>query len=136
MTVGEQQPAWVQALVFAINQALGNNGATILGVKTGEKPSATIGELAAAINAGSVKTLFILGGNPAYNAPADLDFTGLLKKVSQSVHLGLFEDETAKLCHWHIPAAHYLGSLGRCSRPRWHILGHPADDPSALERRQ
>ena len=112
VTVGEQQPAWVQALVFAINQALGNNGATILGVKTGEKPSATIGELAAAINAGSVQTLFILGGNPAYNAPADLDFTGLLKKVYQSVHLGLFEDETAKLCHWHIPAAHYLEAWG------------------------
>jgi MoCo/4Fe-4S cofactor protein with predicted Tat translocation signal len=110
VTVGEQQPAWVQSLVFAINQALGNNGATIFGVKTGEKLFATMGDLATAINAGAVKTLFILGGNPAYNAPADLDFPGLLKKVAQSVHLGLFEDETAKLCHWHIPAAHYLES--------------------------
>jgi MoCo/4Fe-4S cofactor protein with predicted Tat translocation signal len=108
VTIGEQQPAWVQALVFAINQALGNNGATIFGLNTGEKPSTSIGDLAAAIDAGAVKTLFILGGNPAYNAPADLDFPGLLKKVAQSVHLGLFEDETAKLCHWHIPAAHYL----------------------------
>jgi hypothetical protein len=24
------------------------------------------------------------------------------------VHLGLYEDETAELCHWHIPEAHYL----------------------------
>ena len=106
--VGEQQPAWVQSLAFAINQALGNNGATILGVDTGEKPSASISDLAAAITTGAVKTLFILGGNPAYNAPADLDFSGLLKKVPQAVHLGLFEDETAKLCRWHVPAAHYL----------------------------
>ncbi len=106
--VGEQQPAWVQSLAFAINQALGNNGATILGVDTGEKPSASISDLAAAITTGAVKTLFILGGNPAYNAPANLDFSGLLKKVPQAVHLGLFEDETAKLCRWHVPAAHYL----------------------------
>ena len=108
MTVGEQQPAWVQILVFAINQALGNNGATILGVDTGEKTSASISDLAAAIKTGAAKTLFILGANPAYNAPADLDFSGLLKKVPQTVHLGLFEDETAKLCRWHVPGAHYL----------------------------
>ncbi len=106
--VGEQQPAWVQSLAFAINQAVGNNGATILGVDTGEKPSASISDLAATITTGAVKTLFILGGNPAYNAPANLDFSGLLKKVPQAVHLGLFEDETAKLCRWHLPAAHYL----------------------------
>jgi molybdopterin-containing oxidoreductase family iron-sulfur binding subunit len=26
------------------------------------------------------------------------------------VHLGLYEDETSALCHWHIPEAHYLES--------------------------
>ncbi len=108
VTLGEQQPAWVQALVFAINQALGNYGATILGVSTGEKPSASIEDLVASIKAGAVKMLFVLGGNPAYNAPANLDFPALLKQVAQSIHLGPFEDETAKLCQWHIPAAHYL----------------------------
>ena len=51
----------------------------------------------------TVKTLFVLGGNPAYNAPADLDFRALLKNVPQSVRLGLFEDETSKLCRWHVP---------------------------------
>jgi MoCo/4Fe-4S cofactor protein with predicted Tat translocation signal len=106
--VGEQQPAWVQGLAFGINQALRNNGTTILGIKGNDKPSASISDLAAGIQSGAVKTLFIFGGNPAYNAPADLDFPTLLKKVPTSVHLGLFEDETAKLCRWHVPAAHYL----------------------------
>ena len=106
--VGEQQPVWVQILGHAINQALGNIGATIMGAATDEKPSASISDLKAAIESGSVKTLFVLGGNPAYNAPSDLNFSDLLEKVPQSVRLGLFEDETSKLCRWHVPAAHYL----------------------------
>ncbi|HEY5742338.1 MAG TPA: TAT-variant-translocated molybdopterin oxidoreductase, partial [Terrimicrobiaceae bacterium] len=105
---GLQQPAWVQTLAMGINQALGNIGTTLLGANTGERPSASISDLAAAINSNAVKALFVLGGNPAYNAPADLDFATLLKKVPKSVHLGLFEDETSKLCTWHLPAAHYL----------------------------
>ncbi len=109
---GELQPAWVQVLVFAINEALGNNGTTIVGMKTGEKISASITDLAQAIKAGAVKSLFILGGNPGYNAPADLAFADLIAKVPQAVHLGMFEDETAKLCQWHVPAAHYLESWG------------------------
>ncbi len=112
VTVGEQQPAWVQALVFAINEALGNNGATILGANTGRKPAASITDLAAAITAGSVKTLFVLGGNPVYNAPADLKFAELLKRVPDVVTLGLFEDETAQASRWTVPAAHYLESWG------------------------
>ncbi len=106
--VGEQQPVWVQILGYAINQALGNIGATIMGAATDEKPTGSISDLKGAIEAGSVKTLFVLGGNPAYNAPSDLNFSGLLEKVPQSVRLGFFEDETSKLCRWHVPAAHYL----------------------------
>lgn len=112
VTVGEQQPAWVQALVFAINEALGNNGATILGASTGEKPAASITDLAAAMKDGSVKTLFILGGNPVYNAPAELKFEELLSRVPDVVRFGLFEDETSRKARWSVPAAHYLESWG------------------------
>ena len=54
---------------------------------------------------GEGHTLLILGGNPAYDAPADLGFKELLPKVKFSVRLGLYEDETSALCHWHIPAS-------------------------------
>ncbi|MFZ4598942.1 MAG: TAT-variant-translocated molybdopterin oxidoreductase [Terrimicrobiaceae bacterium] len=109
---GPQTPAPVQSLVHAINQALGNIGTTLLGVLSDAPAVSTISDLAAAISGGAVKTLFILGGNPAYNAPANLDFASLLKKVPDVVRLGLFEDETSKLSRWHAPAAHFLEAWG------------------------
>lgn len=110
--VGELQPMWVQALGFAINEALGNNGATLLGAKTDAKAPAPIARLADAISSDAIKTLFILGGNPVYNAPANLGFGALLQKVQEVVRLSLIEDETSKLSHWNVPAAHYLESWG------------------------
>ncbi len=112
VTVGSQQPAWVQALVFAVNEALGNHGTTILAGSTAERPAASISDLATAIKGGKVSNLFILGGNPVYNAPADLGFADLLKSVPTVVRLGLFEDETSKLSQWNVPAAHYLEAWG------------------------
>lgn len=108
VTVGSLQPAWVHSLAFAINEALGNLNATLLGAATDEMRTRSIGELAGAIEAGSVKTLFILGGNPAYNAPADLGFSDLLGRVPDVIRLGPFEDETARFARWFVPAAHYL----------------------------
>jgi len=57
-----------------------------------------------------VDALFILGGNPAYDAPADFDFAGQLARVKRSIHLGLELDETGARCTWHIPQTHYLES--------------------------
>ena len=109
---GPQTPAPVQILVNAINQALGNLGTTVLGLVNPAPVAATITDLAKAMADGAVKTLFILGGNPAYNAPADLNFVSLLSKVPDVVKLGLFEDETSRVSRWHVPAAHFLESWG------------------------
>src|SRR5262249_42190372 len=35
-----------------------------------------------------------------------------LRKVPLRLHLSLYEDETSRLCHWHIPEAHYLEAWG------------------------
>ena len=60
------------------------------------------------MNAGKVDLLVIVGGNPVYTAPADLEFADALDKVPLRVHLSLYDDETSALCHWHIPEAHFL----------------------------
>ena len=107
-----QTPAATQVLINAINGALGNIGTTLVSVKTDAPTVASIGDLAKAIFDGGIKTLFILGGNPAYNAPADLGLSTLIAKVPDVVRLGYFEDETSKISRWHVPAAHFLEAWG------------------------
>ncbi len=110
--VGTRQPAAVQVLVAAINAALGNLGKTIVGRTLGEKPEQSIAELAKDITDKKVKTLFIVGGNPIYNAPADLNWAELQKSVPTVIRLGHAEDETSKHALWNVPLAHYLESWG------------------------
>jgi MoCo/4Fe-4S cofactor protein with predicted Tat translocation signal len=114
--VGDQQPPLVHALAHAINQALGNFDKTVYFTQPLEDTPVneweSIGELAADLRADKVSVLLILGSNPVYDAPADLGFKELLPKVPFSARLGLYEDETSALCHWHIPQAHPLESWG------------------------
>ncbi len=111
---GDNQPASLHALVHAINHTLKNIGQTVKYTQPIEaKPvdhRQQIAELAKAMEERSVKMLVILGGNPVYNAPVDLKFAEHLKKVQQRIHLGLYQDETAALCDWHVPEAHFLES--------------------------
>jgi MoCo/4Fe-4S cofactor protein with predicted Tat translocation signal len=115
---GEQQPPVVHALAHAINQALGNVGKTVFYtdpvLATTADESDSIKDLVADMRAGKVDVLVILGGNPVYDAPADLGFADALKNsnIPLRVHLGLYNDETAELCHWHVNEAHYLESWG------------------------
>jgi Fe-S-cluster-containing dehydrogenase component len=64
------------------------------------------------MRAGQVSRLVILGGNPVYAAPADIDLAALVRRVPLSLHLGQHRDETAAVCHWHIPESHPLESWG------------------------
>ncbi|MFI5110279.1 MAG: TAT-variant-translocated molybdopterin oxidoreductase [Terriglobales bacterium] len=112
VVAGDQQPAEVHALAHAMNQALGNVGATVTYVDPVEAnpvdQTASLKDLVADMDAGKVQVLAIVGGNPAYNAPVDLGFADKLSKVGLQVHLGMYEDETSALCQWHVPEAHPL----------------------------
>jgi molybdopterin-containing oxidoreductase family iron-sulfur binding subunit len=110
VVVGDRQPTSVHILGLAINEALGNLDNTLSVIEKKQEPGWSITELADAIESGSVSTLVIVGGNPVYNAPADIDWKKLLKKVSTVIRLGQHEDETSALSQWHVPQAHYLES--------------------------
>jgi molybdopterin-containing oxidoreductase family iron-sulfur binding subunit len=99
----------VHALAHAMNQALGNLGQTVTFTEPVETTfSGDLAALTQEMNAGQVNTLFILGSNPAYTAPANVDFKAALEKVERRVHMGSHDDETGILCQWHIPQSHYL----------------------------
>ncbi len=115
---GDYASSEVHTLAHAINEWLGNLGSTVvLGEPVEERPedeSQSMRQLAQDMAAGDVDLLLILGCNPIYETPADLDFKAAMTEVGYRVHLGLYEDETAEYCHWHIPEAHYLESWGDC----------------------
>ena len=91
-----------------------------------ERPShvQAIQALTQAMEKGEVETLLILGGNPVYNAPADLAFAEKLKKVPQRIHLSLYDDETSRACNWHLPRAHTLESWGDTDMTGTHSAAH------------
>ncbi len=124
---GDRQSAVAHLLAQAINRHLGNVGKTVLHTPPIEaqpavqnSQSATedktapverieaLRQLADEMDAGQVEILLILGGNPVFTAPADFHFAERMQKVRLRVHLSLFQDETSRQCHWHLPEAHYL----------------------------
>ena len=115
---GDHQSPVVHALSHAINAKLGNVGKTVFYTDPVDanpiNQADSLKELVADMQAGKVSLLVILGGNPVYDAPADLKFADILKSgtVPVRVHHGLYQDETAELCQWHVPATHELESWG------------------------
>ncbi|PTX92619.1 TAT-variant-translocated molybdopterin oxidoreductase [Opitutus sp. ER46] len=112
VVAGSHLPAAVHAITYGINLALGNVGHTVDFVTVPASSAASIQDLARAIQEKRVQTLVVLGGNPVYNAPADLDWPALQKSVPQVVRFGGYVDETSALAGTHVAAAHYLESWG------------------------
>ncbi len=112
VVAGAKQPAIVHALTHVINVALGNVGTTVKYVKAfDEQAEGTTGfiALANALADGSVDTLLILGGNPAFTAPADTGFALALDRANV-VHVSSHLDETSELADWHLNRSHDLES--------------------------
>ncbi len=106
----------IHALIWAINHKLGNIGRTVTFTEEPAYEQRTCGldiaSLTRRMHAGDVETLLILGGNPVYDAPADLDFAGALDQMEHTIHLGMYENETGNRCTWHLPMAHSLECWG------------------------
>jgi molybdopterin-containing oxidoreductase family iron-sulfur binding subunit len=129
---GEFQTPQVHALAHAMNAALGNVGQTVSYIDPVEidpvEHTQSIRELVNDMKAGLVRVLVIIGANPVYEAPADLEFDKALTALiehrattadgkpgqpdSVVVQMSLYKDDTTGYAHWHIPQTHYLESWG------------------------
>jgi len=114
---GRDQPPAIHAACALINANLGNVGSTVDYVDPGSfseagLPTSDLTDAVSGMTSGSFDVVLILETNPAYSAPAVLDFAGALASVETRIHLGSHVDETAVLCNWHIPAAHYMEAWG------------------------
>jgi len=102
------------ARVHALHQQLGAHGRTVdlLAPMALAPEAGTLQELLQALHAGAVDTLFVLDANPVYDAPGALDVAAALAKAPFSVHSGLYRDETAHACSWHLPLSHVYEQWG------------------------
>jgi molybdopterin-containing oxidoreductase family iron-sulfur binding subunit len=121
VVTGPRQSAAVHEIVHQINQALGSVGPIVNYLRSTSDQARpqldALKELAGEMANGQVNTLVIVGWNPVFTAPADLNFEANLKKVSNSIYLAQDSDETAAVSKWVIPAAHYLESWGDAAAP-------------------
>ena len=113
VTAGLTASPDLHALVHRLNGTLGNTGATLRHTEPAmETGAGTLAELAEAMESGAVRALIVLGANPVYEAPGDLDFAARMERVPLKVHAGLYYDETGAHADWHLPLAHPLESWG------------------------
>src|SRR6202795_3675909 len=86
---GDHQPPVVHAIAHAFNQTLGNVGKTVFYTEPVDanpvNRNQSLYALVEDMRAGKVDLLLVLGGNPAYDAPAELEFASVLK--SNAVNL-------------------------------------------------
>ena len=113
--IGPQLDSGWQSLAPLINERLGNAGKTVwyseaIALPAGDEES--LQALMSDVESGAVNTLVMLDCNPAYAAPAALDFAGHLASIPNRIHAGPHADETAQLCQWHLPLSHSLESFG------------------------
>ncbi len=113
---GRRASPEVHAVVAHLNAQIGAFGNTLDYFEEPEPERAShvasIQQLVADIKGQKVQSLIIIGGNPVYDAPADLDFGTVLASLSSSVHLSEYYNETSDKAHWFVPRAHYLETWG------------------------
>ncbi|HET9580487.1 MAG TPA: 4Fe-4S dicluster domain-containing protein [Usitatibacter sp.] len=108
---GESLAPEAHALVHRLNAEVGAPGSTVEYIEPvcGDIDcTQSLLELAQDLDAGRVAALLVLGGNPVYDAPADMPLAALIARAPFSMRLGLRDDETSAACQWHVPQAHFL----------------------------
>ena len=87
---------------------MGNVGKTVIYTDPVDRESGqsaeSLKDLVADMRAGKVEMLIILGGNPVLRCARRLEFRrGAWNAMFRfAFTIGLYQDETAELCHWHV----------------------------------
>jgi molybdopterin-containing oxidoreductase family iron-sulfur binding subunit len=110
VVAGYRQPKEVHLAAMAMNELLGNVGSTLLLLKANPSGNGTIADLKLRFN--DEDNLVVLGGDPAYNAPTDIEWAKLAGRAGRVIRQGYYIDQTAQGADAYIPAAHYLESWG------------------------
>jgi molybdopterin-containing oxidoreductase family iron-sulfur binding subunit len=112
ITAGRNLSPEVHALVYIINNSIldaDNKSVRYIGESLKHLSSTDkFQDLNRNINSRIFSTLIIIGGNPAYNAPSDFDFSKSLSNVKNKIHLSLYDNQTSELCDWNLPMTYYL----------------------------
>lgn len=116
ISAGFDHSAEIHAVVAAINTALGNNGTTVTYLEVphfdDQNNKEAFAQVVGEINNGNYDAVVILGANPAFTAPTDLNFAEALSNADEVIQLSSYNDETAKLSSWHLSRSHYLEAWG------------------------
>ena len=98
------------AFAHVLTARLGGVGATLRCTEPPTAPAASLDAFADA--ASGIDTVVVIGANPCFTTPAASRFHAAFAAVPLRIHAGLHRDETAAVCHWHLPLAHDLESWG------------------------
>jgi molybdopterin-containing oxidoreductase family iron-sulfur binding subunit len=95
VVVGPHQPPDVHLLAYTMNAALGNVGQTVEYIEPVEpvplEQLESLKQLTKDMQEGRVDLLLVVGGNPVYTAPADLEFAKQFATVRMRIHLSLMK---------------------------------------------
>lgn len=110
--LGDAHPE-LSGVVWKLNRLLGAMGTCIQLLKApAAAPHGTLEDFIRDIRKKEVEIVFLLdAGNPVLDSGHGTVLTEALAGT-ESIHLGMYEDETSRACRWHLPAAHFLESWG------------------------
>ncbi|MEZ6165276.1 MAG: TAT-variant-translocated molybdopterin oxidoreductase [Phycisphaerales bacterium] len=113
---GDQLSAQAWAMCMAMNSVLGAMGSMVstraMNADLASDSAASMIELVAAMNAGSIDTLVTISCNPVYDAPASMGFADAFHKVATTVTFDTSMTETEHASTWSLNGTHYLEQWG------------------------
>jgi molybdopterin-containing oxidoreductase family iron-sulfur binding subunit len=123
----------VQTIINAINNELGNYGATIntaVPMYSKQGNDTAMNAFIDEVKGGSVDVVIFYGANPVYNYPRGKELKDALSKVKTKISFADRPDETAALCDFVCPDNHALESWGDAEIKKGHFsLQQPTITP-------